>query len=152
MLYTATHHLHTLTWWIIVFTGLWAVVRVWRGHWAQSAWTRHERLAGLVFSSALATQLLIGLALYSQSPVVRSLFTGGAGEPDGFAATFFGLIHPLAMFTAVVLGQAGFSVAKRLSDDRRKYRMAVICYTAALVVLLLAVPWPFLSYGRSLLP
>ena len=56
------------------------------------------------------------------------------------------------MFTAVVLGQAGFSVSKRLSDDRRKYRMAVICYTAALVVLLLAVPWPWLSYGRSLVP
>ena len=152
MLYIATLHLHTVTWWIILFTGLWTVFRVWRGQLAQSAWTRHERLAGLVFSSALATQLLIGLALYFQSPVVRPLFAGGAFGPDGFAATFFGLIHPLAMSTSVVLGQAGFSLSKRLGDDRRKYRMAVICYTAALVVLLLAVPWPWLSYGRSLAP
>ena len=152
MLYIATLHLHTLTWWIILFTGLWAVVLAWRGHWAQSAWTRRERLAGLVFSGALATQLLIGLALYFQSPVVRPLFAGEAGWSEGFAATFFGLIHPLVMFTAVVLGQVGFSASKRLSDDRRKYRIAVICYTAALVVLLLAVPWPGLSYGRSLVP
>ncbi|MGA2255942.1 MAG: hypothetical protein ABSG53_14955 [Thermoguttaceae bacterium] len=152
MFYKATLHLHNLTWWIILFSGLWAIFRVWRGYLAQSSWTRHERLAGLVFSSALATQLLIGLALYSQSPVVRPLFVGGAAGLDRLAATFFGLIHPLTMFTAVVLGQVGFSVSKRLSDDRRKYRIAVICYTAALVVLLLAVPWPFLSYGRSLAP
>ncbi len=150
MFYIATLHLHTLTWWIILFTGLWAVVRVWRGQLAQLAWTRHERLAGLVFSSALATQFVIGLVLYFQSPVVRPLFAGGAGAR--FAATFFGLIHPLAMFTAVVLGQVGFSVSKRLRGDRRKYRFAVMCYTAALVVLLFAVPWPWLSYGRSLMP
>ena len=112
----------------------------------------HERLAGLVFSSALATQLVIGLTLYFQSPVVRPLFAGGAAGPERLAATFFGLIHPLTMFTAVVLGQVGFSVSKRLNDDRRKYRIAVICYTAALVALLLAVPWPWVSYGRSLVP
>jgi hypothetical protein len=152
MFYIATKHIHCLTWWIILLTGLWAVFRVWRGHLARSPWTRHERLAGLVFSSALATQLLIGLALYFQSPAVRPLFAGGASGLDRLAATFFGLVHPLAMFTSVVLGQAGFSISKRLSDDRRKYRVAVACYTAALVVLLFAVPWPFLSYGRSLVP
>jgi hypothetical protein len=146
MFYIATKHLHNLTWWIILFTGLWVIYRVWRGQLAQMAWTRHERLAGLVFSSALATQLLIGLALYSQSPNVRPISGGG------LTPTFFGLIHPLAMFTAVVSGQVGFSVSKRLSDDRGKYRIAVLCYTAALAVLLCAVPWPWLSYGRSLLP
>ena len=109
MFYKATLHLHTLTWWIILFTGLRAIFRSWRGHLGQAAWTRHERLAGLVFSSVLATQLLIGLALYFQSPVVRPLFAGGATGPERLAATFFGLIHPLAMFTAVVLGQVGYS-------------------------------------------
>ena len=152
MFYKATLHLHTLTWWIILFSGLWAIFRVWRGHLAQSAWTRHERLAGLVFSSALATQLLFGLALYFQSPVVHPLFAGGVVGSERLAATFFGLIHPLTMFTAVVLGQVGFSVSKRLSDDRRKYRVAVICYTAALVVPLFTVLWAWLSYGRSPLP
>jgi hypothetical protein len=151
-MYKATLHLHNLIWWIILFTGLWANVRVWRGYLAESKWTRHERLAGLVFSSALATQLLIGLALYLQSPVVRPLFEGGATGLERMAAAFFGMMHPLTMFTAVVLGQVGFSVSKRLGGDDRKYRIAVLCYTAALVVLLLAVPWPWLSYGRSLMP
>ncbi len=152
MFFLATRHLHDLTWWIILFTGLWAVFRAWRGHLARLPWTRKERLAGLVFSSALATQLLIGLALYFQSPLVHALFAGGAAGLDPRSAIFFGLIHPLIMLTAVVLGQVGFSVSKRASDDRRKYHVAVLCYTAALVVLLLAVPWPFMSYGRSLLP
>jgi hypothetical protein len=148
MFYKATLHLHDLTWWIILFTGLWTMFRVWRGHLAQLTWTRHERLAGLTFSSALATQFLIGLALYFQSPLARAFFAGGAGG----TATFFGLSHPLAMFAAVVLGQVGFSVSKRLSDDRRKYQLAVSCYTAALAVVLFAVPWGRLSLGRPPLP
>ncbi|MGO9113686.1 MAG: hypothetical protein ACLP9L_31020 [Thermoguttaceae bacterium] len=152
MFYKALLHLHNLTWWIILLSGLWAVFRVLRGQLAQLSWTRHERLAGLVFSSALATQFLIGLTLYFNSPTVHSLMTGEAVGAERLAVTFFGLIHPLTMFTAVVLGQVGFSVSKRLSDDHRKYRIAAICYTAALVVLLLAVPWPWLSYGRSLMP
>ena len=152
MFYKATLHLHILNWWIILFTGLWAIVRTWRGHLGELAWTRHERLAGLVFSSALATQLVIGLTLYFQSPAVRQFFAGGTVGLDRMIAAFFGVMHPLTMCTAVVLGQVGFSVSKRLSDDRRKYQVAAMCYTAALVVLLLAVPWPWLSYGRSLMP
>ena len=152
MFYIATRHLHNLTWWIILFTGLWAVFRAWRGYLAEIPWTRRERLAGLVFSSSLATQLLIGLTLYFSSPTVHTLMTGEAVGADRLKALFFGLIHPLTMFTAVVLGQVGFSVSKRLSDDHRKYHVATLCYTAALLVLLFAVPWPWLSYGRSLMP
>jgi hypothetical protein len=152
MLYIATQHLHILTWWIILLTGLWAVFRVHRGYLARLAWTRQERIAGLAFSSALATQLLIGLALYFQSPTVRPLFAGGAQGLERVAAVFFGLIHPLTMFTAIVIGQVGYSVSKRVGNDLDKYRTAMICYTAALVLLLLAVPWPFLSYGQSLVP
>jgi cytochrome c biogenesis factor len=145
-------HLHNLIWWIILISGLWANFRVWRGHLAETPWTRRERLAGLIFSSALATQLLVGLVLYFNSPIVKSLMTGQADGPERLKAAFFGVMHPLAMFTSVVLGQVGFSVSKRLGDDRRKYQVAAMCYTAALVVLLIAVPWPFLSYGRSLMP
>ena len=152
MFYKALLHLHNLIWWIILFSGLWANVRVWRGHLSKAPWTRHERLSGLVFSSALATQLLVGLTLYCVSPVARELMAGQAAAADRPQAVFFGLMHPMTMFTAVVLAQVGFSVSKRLSDDRRKYRLAAICYTAALVAVLLAVPWPWLSYGRSLIP
>jgi hypothetical protein len=154
MLHKALLHLHNLTWWIILFSGLWAVARVWRGSWSGAAWTKRERLAGLVFSSALATQFLLGLALYFTSDIVHRFLAGGTVGPERLTASFFGLMHPLAMFTAVVLGQVGFSVSKRMRDDGGKYRVAVFCYTAALAIVLLSVPWPFLSYGqgRTLLP
>jgi hypothetical protein len=152
MYFIATRYLHDLTWWIVLFTGLWAVFRAWRGCLARLPWTQKERLAGLVFSSALAAQLLIGLVLYIQSPLVHALFAGGAVGLDPRAATFFGLIHPVLMFTAVVLGQVGFSVSKRLSDDRRKCVIAIGCYSAALAVVLLAVLWAWFRYDNSLLP
>ncbi len=152
MYFIATRHLHDLCWWIILFTGLWAVFCAWRGQLACLPWTQRDRLAGLVFSSALATQLLVGLALYLQSPLVHGLLAGGVAGFDPRAAMFFGLFHPFIMFTAVVLGQVGFSASKRISDDRRKFRVAAGCYTAALVLVLAAVFWAWFSYGRSLLP
>jgi hypothetical protein len=152
MLYIGLKHLHNLTWWIILISGLWACFNLWRGFLTKTHWTRRERIAGLIFSSALATQLLIGLALYLNSPIVHSLMAGQAAGPDRFKAEFFAMMHPLTMFLAVVLGQVGYSVSKRLSDDCRKFRFAAIGYTAALVLVLLAVPWPFLSYGSSLMP
>jgi hypothetical protein len=154
--FVATKHLHNLTWWIILVSGIWAVAVAWRGLMTGAAWTKRERLAGLVFSSALATQLLIGLVLYYASytsgEAVHRYFAGGAVGPDRLTAAFFAIMHPMAMFMAVVLGQVGFSVSKRMRDDRGKFRVAVLCYTAALAIVLAAVPWPFMSYGRSLLP
>ena len=123
-MHTALLHSHKFIWWIILLSGLWAAFRAWRGKLAGAAWTRHERLAGLVFSSALATQLLIGLALYFQSPVVHPLFAGGAAGGERLKAVFFGMMHPTAMITAVVLGQVGYSVSKRMHDDRGKFRVA----------------------------
>jgi hypothetical protein len=41
-----------------------------------------------------------------------------------------------------------------MGDDAGKFRVAAFCYAAALAIVLLAVPWPFLPYGegRTLLP
>jgi hypothetical protein len=156
MLYQATRHLHNLTWWIILLSGIWAVAVTWRGVLRGAAWTKRERLAGLVFSSAVATQLLIGLLLYYASyaggKAVHDYYAGGAVGADRLTAAFFAMMHPVAMITAVILGQVGYSVSKRMHDDRGKFRAAVLCYTAALAIVLVSVPWPFMPYGRSLIP
>ncbi len=154
MLYKGALHLHDLVWLIVLVSGLWAVFRAWRGKLASAAWTKADRIAGLVFSTALSTQFLIGLVLYSQSPFVRPLFAGGAAGGKRLEAVFFGAIHPALMITAVLLAQLGYSVSKRMQNDAGKFRMAAFCYTAALAIVLLSIPWPFLPYGkgRSLLP
>jgi hypothetical protein len=153
MLYLITRHLHTLTWWIILLSGIWAVVVTWRGMLTGAAWTKRDRLAGLIFSSALATQLIIGLVLYyasySGGKAVHDYFAGVVVGRERFIAAFFAMMHPVAMFTAVVLGQAGFSVSKRLTDDRSKFRAAALCYTVALAIVLVSVPWPFMPYGAG---
>jgi hypothetical protein len=152
MLFTATKHLHNLTWWIILLSGIWALIVTWRGLLTGAAWTKRARLAGLVFSSALATQLLIGIVLYCNSDIVHQYFAGGLVGKERLIPAFFAMMHPVAMFMAVVFGQVGYSVSKRMRDDRGKFRAAVLCYTAALAIALVSVPWPFMPYGRSLVP
>ena len=151
MYFIATWHLHDLTWWLVLFTGLWAVFPLARtpGPLALDAKGTARRPDVFqcpghpAFAWPVHSTFRVRLCI---------VFAGGAAGLDPRAAIFFGLIHPLIMLAAVVLGQVGFSVSKRLSDDRRKYVIATGCYTAALAVVLLTVLWAWFSYERSLLP
>jgi hypothetical protein len=65
---------------------------------------------------------------------------------------FFAVEHPFMMLLAVIVAQAGFSLSKRAGSDRAKFVRAAICYTISAVLILAAIPWPFLKAGRPLLP
>ena len=82
MLYKALLHLHNLIWWIVLLSGLWAIFRGWRGKLAGAAWTRHDRIAGLVFSSALATHSYRLSAFIFQSPFVHRCLPAGRREAN----------------------------------------------------------------------
>ena len=52
----------------------------------------------------------------------------------------------------VALVHVGSARVRRMLDDAARWRTAARFYGAALVVVVLAVPWPLLGMGRSLLP
>ena len=63
---------------------------------------------------------------------------------------FFTLEHPVQMLLAVVLAQMGFSAAKRGKDDRTRFVRGAIFYTLAVILILVAIPWPGSEQGRPL--
>jgi hypothetical protein len=143
---------HNTTRWLILGAGLWALGRSCHGFVVGRPWARRDQLAGLLLTTLLNLQFMLGLALYLRSPVVRPWFSAADYLTSSPAAVFFALAHPLAMVTAVVLAQATYSFAKRAPDDRRKFRRAVVGYFLTAALILVAVPWPFLAYGRPLVP
>lgn len=143
---------HNLTRWLVLAAASWALALSWRGWLRGGKWSRFDALAGLAFATALNVQLVIGVLLYLNSPYVKPVFAAPAYATSSLFAFFFTVAHPCAMILAVVTAQATYSLAKRAGDDRHKFRRAAVGYSLAMALILAAVPWPFLSYGRPLVP
>lgn len=96
-------------------------------------------------------QLLLGMLLYFQSPVVRYVVPA---DPYHLVTehTFFRYIHITLMFIAVIVITIGSAKAKRAATDSSKYRTMLLWFIAAQLVLFIAIPWPFSPLaGRPLL-
>jgi cytochrome bd-type quinol oxidase subunit 2 len=88
-------------------------------------------------------QLTIGIILYVKSPVISYFWKNvkeAVSNPD---ALFFGLYHFLMMLTAIVIITVGSALAKRKKSDKEKFKTMLVWFSVALLIIFLAIPWPF---------
>jgi hypothetical protein len=85
-------------------------------------------------------QLMLGILLYTQSPVVKYYFKYG---DDVTGAFFFGIIHIVLMLVAIILITIGSAMAKRKTGDEQKFKTILLWYSLGLLLILIAIPWPF---------
>jgi len=104
----------------------------------------YTRLHQIVVASAAGIshlQLVLGFVLYFLSPTAQSFWQNKAMRwNDGL---FFALVHFGLMSTAIILLSVGGALAKRETDERRKFRILFTYYLIALLIILIAIPWPF---------
>ena len=143
---------HSLLRWIVILACLWALLRVWSGFFGRSEWTRKDQMAGLIFTSMLNLQLVLGLILYGISPITRSAMMNFAAAMKDSMLRFYAVEHLAGMLLAVVIAQVGYSMSKRAGTDRGKFLRAAIAYSIAALLILASIPWPFMKYGRPLFP
>lgn len=144
--------LHNLTRWLIVASALYALFISYRGLNRGDVWTVQAQRAGLLFTTALYIQLLLCIPLYLVSPLIDTAWSDFGLALTNTVQRFFTVQHPVQMFSAIVVAQVGYSVAKRAQKDRARYQYAALYYTLAVVLIATAIPWPFLEYGRPLWP
>jgi hypothetical protein len=141
--------LHGLLRWIVLAAGVNAAIRAFRAPEYGAADAR----AGLVFVAALDAQVFVGLGLYTLfSPTTRAAFANLAPAMGQLAIRFFVIEHAVAMSLALVAAHIGRVLVRRAHEPRTKQRLTRGWTVAALVVLLVGMPWPGLPYGRPLLP
>jgi membrane protein DedA with SNARE-associated domain len=143
---------HSLLRWIVILACLWALLRVWSGFFGRSDWTRKDQMAGLIFTSLLNLQLVLGVILYGISPITRSAMMNFAAAMKDSMLRFYAVEHLAGMLLAVVIAQVGYSTSKRAGTDREKFLRAAIAYSIAALLILGSIPWPFMKYGRPLFP
>jgi hypothetical protein len=103
---------------------------------------KRKALFALIFTHI---QLLMGLALFFISPKV---VIDAASMKDAIMR-FFLVEHSVMMLLAVILITIGYSKAKRIAMDGKKFKTILIYYGLGLLLILAAIPWPFRALGGS---
>jgi hypothetical protein len=144
-MYAAILTLHSLVRWLVLAAATWAAITAWRGVAGGLPWGRGARVAGALLAAAADTQLLLGLALWLALSPHAVLGAGGG-------SAYWTWVHPALGVLVVVLAHVGSVRARKAPEGPGRWRTFAAFATAALLATAVAVPWPFLGVGRSLLP
>ncbi len=94
-------------------------------------------------ATILHIQLILGITLYTQSPIIGYFWKNLELISMNTDGLFFGLIHMLLMLLAIAVVTIGSAKAKRATVSKDKFRIMATWFTVGLVLILVAIPWPF---------
>lgn len=144
--------IHNLMRWLILFGGLASViigVRGWLGH---RQWSSSADKSGLIYTISLDIQLLLGFLLYVVSPITTENISNLGAAMGNSTIRFFLVEHLALMVLAIIVAHIGRARIRKTEEPISKYKNATIFYGISLLLVLIAIPWPFYAYGRPLLP
>jgi uncharacterized protein YacL len=148
-MYPALLHTHNLLRWVVLIVAVLALVQAYRSWRAKAGWSEADTRAGRLFTVVMDVQLLVGLLLYGVfSPLTTAALANFGVAVQNAILRFFLIEHIAVMILAVVLAHVGFSLGRK----QRRPATAAVGYALAIVLVLAAIPWPGLIYGRPLLP
>lgn len=152
---TGLLHLHNLLRWIILILLLVSLVKAFTGWQSKKTFSSGDRITWLFTLIAAHTTLLVGLYLWlwgRYGMLKTSLPEGTSIMKDKFFR-FFWVEHPSFMILSVVMVTLGYGMAKKPVPDEVKYKRAFWFFIIALLMILVAVPWPFRAgIGRPWFP
>jgi hypothetical protein len=144
-MYTGFLHLHDTLRWVLLLSLVTTLVKYLMGWLGNQPWKKTDNLMGVVFTSLMDLQLLVGLVLYFfLSPITQVAlddFGAAMKNPD---LRFYAVEHSVMMIVAVALVHIGRAKSKKATSDVAKFRLATIFYSLALVVILAAIPWSWI--------
>ena len=142
---------HSWLRWLVLLAVLMAVARAAGGVSSRRPWTPVDDRAGMWMTASLDLQMLIGIVLYGfLSPVTKSAFVDMAAAMRAPEIRFFIADHPTGMIIAIVLAHVGRVRIRKAGDSESRHKRALVFFALALAMILLSIPWPFLSSPRPL--
>lgn len=138
-MYTGLKHLHSGLAYLLLAGLIFSIVFILISFINKKPFTDGKRKIALIGLISAHLQLLIGLILYFVSPLGVSAFSGEAMKNS--VSRLYMLEHPLTMVIAIALITVGYSRAKKLKEDDRRYKSILIFFTLGLALILLRIPW-----------
>jgi uncharacterized membrane protein len=141
-MYTGFLHLHDTLRWILFLIIIVTLIKYLYGWLGSKSWGKEDNILGIVFTSLMDLQLLVGLVLYVfLSPVTKLAFAdfGAAMKDPGIR--FFAVEHIAMMIIALVLVHIGRAKTKKARTDVAKFKNGFIFFMIATIVIVAAIPW-----------
>ena len=138
-------HAHSGLRWVALVLLIWAIANAFSKFQSKKAYEEKDRKIGLFTLISVHLQLILGLILYFISPYVQL----AASSMKNTVLRFYTVEHLSLMLIAIILITVGYSKAKRKEDDAAKFKTTYIFYGIGLLLILLAIPWPFRGLGAG---
>lgn len=143
MIYPIVLLIHSTVRWLVLGSLLAALASAYGGLLRPRSYSSVDQLLRVVATSIAHTQLLVGIYLYTISPIIRYYWQNRTDSGKSSELSFFALIHISLMLIAVIIITIGSSKAKRQLIAQQQFRTTAVYFTVGLLLILLAVPWPF---------
>jgi cytochrome bd-type quinol oxidase subunit 2 len=134
---------HSLIRWFVLASLLCSVYIAYRGVCSSKQFTKADNAIRHWTATIAHIQLVIGIILYTQSDTTHQFWTNPGQGIHQRDTTFFGLIHITLMVSAIITITIGSALAKRKTTDKEKFKTMLIWFTIALLIIFIAIPWPF---------
>ena len=141
-------HIHSLLRYVLLILLLISIVKSFGGWFGKKQFTEGTRKINLFTLISAHLQLVVGFVVYSLSPEVQfSNFAQATKE-----VRFFTVEHITMMILSIALITIGYSSSKKGKTDETKYKRIAIFFLLALIVIFIAIPWPWSAVARGWTP
>ncbi|MBU2940801.1 hypothetical protein KO494_14730 [Lacinutrix sp. C3R15] len=142
-MYSTILTLHSVFRWLVLLTLCYAIFRAYRGYKSQSIFSNLDNTVRHWTATIAHIQLIIGILVYTKSPIITYYFSDFKTLILEWELTFFGLFHSIFMMVAIVVITIGSAKAKRKKTDVEKFKTMLVYFSLALLLICIAIPWPF---------
>ncbi len=144
--------LHSSLRWLVLIVSVLLCARSFTAWRNRRSWEPADERLHVALVATFDTQLALGLLLYIfLSPLLWTFFANLSADIKDPTLRFFGLEHEIAMLAATTIVHIGRARSKRAMTDTLRHRSVWITTLLALLLLIVAIPWPGLPHGRPLL-
>jgi drug/metabolite transporter (DMT)-like permease len=138
-------HAHSGLRWVVLALLIYAIFNAFTKWQSRKPFEESDRKVNLFALIFTHIQIILGLALYFLSPRVQF----GSETMKVSEIRFFTVEHLTMMLIAAILITVGNAVAKRAADDVSKFKKTFIYFLIGLIIILVAIPWPFRGWGNG---
>lgn len=137
---TGLQHLHSFIPYLLLFILVISTVTYIIKFLGKNSFTKMDKIFGLTTLILSHLQLVFGLLLYflGSKGFKLTKVEGFMKDPD---LRFYAVEHLSVMILAIALITIGYSRAKRLGSDSKKFASLSISFLIALILILSRIPW-----------
>jgi hypothetical protein len=142
---TGLLHLHNLLRWVILILLLISIAKAFSGWQQKKTFSAGDKRVWLFTLNSAHITLLVGLYqwLWGRYGLLTTELPEGESVMKNKFFRFFWVEHPTFMILAIIMITLGHGMAKKPVQDIVKYKRAFWFFVIALLMILVAVPWPF---------